>query len=456
MNLYKNFLFVLFTLVISGNLNSQNALNFDGTNDYVNLGNSSSINITGTALTMEAWIYPTSWKSQVWQGNIISKESAVGTGYMLRAGSGGRLNINIGSGGPWNELTSSSAVLTLNTWQHVAATYDGSYLRLYVNGVLTDSLSKTVSIVGTVSNNLYLGESPAYPGRYFPGAVDEVRIWNVTRTKAEIVADMNKEICNIPSSLKGYYTCNQGIPSGTNTGVTVLNDASGNGNNGILTNFSLSGSTSNWVSGTTVTPGVRTTLFTDTVCSSYTTPSGRIINTTGVTADTLSSALGCDSLLVFDITISSVDDSVYRVGPRITSIDTWADHQWVRCDSGFAPIVGENNRFIIANQPGDYAVIVGRGNCKDTSECVSISLTSITEHHPLSKVFIYPNPVMDVLKIEAQFSLKEITIYSLNGTLLSRQQLENNQLNCQWLNPGIYIAEINFGIKKTRIKFVKQ
>ena len=104
---------------------SQNALSLDGTNDYVNCGTGTSLNITGTAITMEAWIYPTSWRTNIWQGNVISKEGT-GTGYMLRVGAGGKLNMNVGNGpgaGTWNELSSSTTVLTLNTWQHYLIFY---------------------------------------------------------------------------------------------------------------------------------------------------------------------------------------------------------------------------------------------------------------------------------------------------------------------------------------------
>ena len=451
----KSLYFITFFLFLSLSFFSQNSLNFDGTNDFVNCGNSPSINITGNALTLEAWIYPTSWRFNIWEGNIISKESSVGTGYMLRVGSNGKLNVNIGSGGPWNELTSSTNVLTLNTWQHVAATFDGSFLRLYVNGVLTDSIAKSVNIVGTVTNNLYLGESPAYSGRYFPGRIDEVRIWDVVRTKNEIVSTMNSEMCNIPSSLKAYYTFNQGIASGTNVGMTSLNDASGNGNTGTLSGFTLSGSTSNWVTGATISPGIRTTLFTDTVCSAYTTPSGRIITTTGITYDTLTSAGGCDSLLMFDISISSVDDSVYRVGGRITSYDTWASHQWVRCDSAFALIAGETNRFIIANQAGDYAVIVSRGNCKDTSDCVSISLTGI-EENSLNSISIFPNPANDFIQFESSSKINSVRVFDLNGKLILSHTISNNRLEISSLAKGVYVLEINTTKTSKKTKIIKQ
>ncbi|PTM01860.1 MAG: hypothetical protein DA405_13345, partial [Bacteroidetes bacterium] len=157
----------------------QNALSFDGTNDYVDCGNNASVQITGNQITLEAWIYPTSWKSLVWQGNIIAKEQngfGNDNGYMLRAGNNGSLNLTLGSGS-WSELISATNTLTLNTWQHVAGTYDGSYLRLYVNGNVVDSMAANITISNS-SSTLFIGDNGS-GARYFPGTVDEVRIWNI-------------------------------------------------------------------------------------------------------------------------------------------------------------------------------------------------------------------------------------------------------------------------------------
>ena len=506
----KNLLLIVCGLILISSSFSQNSLSFDGVNDYVNCGNDTSLNITGTAITMEAWIYPTSFKSQVWQGNIISKEGTTGTGYMLRAGAGGKLNINVGSGGPWNELTSSTNVLTLNTWQHVAGTFDGAFLRLYVNGVLTDSIAKTVSIVGSSSVNLYLGESPAYAGRYFPGRIDEVRIWNIVRTQAEIQASMNSELCSVPSNVKAYYTLNHGTAGGTNTGITTATDYSGNSNNGTLTNFTLSGSSSNWVSGKNIIPGIivnsypisacgsytmpNGTVITsagtyydtlpsstpcdsldsyiisfppaiirntvnDSGCINYTTPMGQLITSSGTYYDTVSSSSGCDTTIRYNIIISgSVDDSVYRNANRITSWDTWADHQWVRCDSNYKPIAGETNKFIIASQPGDYAVIVKRGVCIDTSDCINISFTSISE---MSKpiLSIYPNPANEILFIKTNSNIESciFEIYSISGVLVNQYTLYNSSIDISGLASGVYYLKISSNNNKTEnIKFLKQ
>jgi hypothetical protein len=299
--------FVLFLL--NSSLYAQNGLSFDGSNDQVNCGNDTSVQITGTTITLEAWIYPTSWQTNIWQGNIINKESLSGGGYMLRCGAGGKLNFNIGSGPGWNELSSSTNILTLNTWQHVAGTYDGSFLRIYLNGVIVDSLVKTISMANSTSA-LGIGYAPIYAGsRNFPGIIDEVRIWDITRSEAEIAADMNNELCSIPSSVKAYYTFNQGIASGTNTTITTLTDLSGNGNTGTLSNLSLTGSSSNWVAGVTFTPcypvcyGPTQTLV---ECDGFSiTVGSSTYTTTGVYTDTLV-GVGCDSIVVTDLTINPI------------------------------------------------------------------------------------------------------------------------------------------------------
>ncbi|MDB4088151.1 T9SS type A sorting domain-containing protein [Flavobacteriales bacterium] len=504
-------LFTLLTLIFI-NLNSftQNAISFDGTNDQVDCGNDTSVQITGTAITLEAWIYPTSWKTNIWQGNIINKEALSGGGFMLRCGAGGKLNFNIGSGPGWNEISSSTNILTLNTWQHVAGTYDGSFLRIYLNGVLVDSLTKTITMANSTSA-LGVGFAPIYAGsRNFPGKIDEVRVWNVTRSKAEIAANMNNELCVIPSSVKAYYTFNQGIASGTNTTVTTLTDLSSNGNTGTLSNIALSGTTSNWVTGQTLTPGAVVSTNNISACGSYTMPDGRVITvagtyydtlpsstpcdsligynisfppaiisntindvgcinyttalgnlitTSGTYYDTISTGSGCDTTVEYNITISGpVDDSVYRVGGRMDSYDTWAAHQWVRCDSNYKPITGATNRFYIATQPGDYAVIVTRGSCVDTSDCFNIVMSNISEIENSNYFTVFPNPATNELNIDAELSFinNQLKIYSISGRLENNYLIKGKKINISNLSKGVYFIEINDGTKLYYSKFVKQ
>lgn len=243
-NLHFTIALMLLTSILFG---QENSLHLDGTNDYVNCGNNASLQITGTTITLEAWIYPTSFKTNVWEGNVINKSGAGDNGYMLRVGNSGQVNFNIGTGS-WNEINSGTGAVTLNNWHHIAGTYDGTTMRLYVDGIQVATGGLTANI-GSASASLYLGDDPTWTGRYFPGRIEEVRIWNETRSAAEVVIDMNNQTCTpLPSNLVAYYRFNQGTAGANNAGVTTVNDETGT-NNGTLNNSSLNGTNSNWVAG---------------------------------------------------------------------------------------------------------------------------------------------------------------------------------------------------------------
>ena len=84
------------------------------------------------------------------------------------------------------------SVLALNTWSHLAATYDGSTMRLYVNGVVVASKAQTGPIA-TSAGALSIGGDALY-GQSFQGTIDEVRVYNVALTQAQIQSDMTTPI----------------------------------------------------------------------------------------------------------------------------------------------------------------------------------------------------------------------------------------------------------------------
>lgn len=290
---------------------AQLGLALDGTDDYVDCGNNTSVQITGTAITLEAWIYPTAWKTGAFDGNIICKEdNSNNNGYMLRVGAGGKVNFALGyANKSWAEMTSASTVLSLNTWQHVAGTYDGSMMRIYVNGVATDSMAAAISIANASTVNLWLGAHPTY-GRQYQGILDEVRIWNTCRSTAQLNASMNSEICAVHPNLKAYYKFNHGKASANNFTYKKLSDISGNGNQGTLGNFSLSGSTSNWVKGKSLSKGVSTSTESVTRCDYFYSPSAKYKWVkTGTYKDTIFNYMECDSVITFNLTIRSSSTS---------------------------------------------------------------------------------------------------------------------------------------------------
>jgi hypothetical protein len=79
--------------------------------------------------------------------------------------------------------------MPLNTWTHIAATYDGTTLRLFVNGVQTSTKAVTGSIK-TSTGALRFGGNTSWSDEWFSGLIDEVRLYNRALTAAEIQTDM--------------------------------------------------------------------------------------------------------------------------------------------------------------------------------------------------------------------------------------------------------------------------
>lgn len=223
---------------------SANALQFDGANDNVVIPKSVT-----SDFTIEYWVSTTSTGpgttgTQWYGGNgIVDAEVGGGTNDFGTALTGSKLAFGIG-----NPDVTIHSVTDINTgaWFHVAVTWQQSTgaMRLYINGALEASgtggtalrSAPTRITVGMLQTNI----------QYFTGAIDELRIWNTVRSQAQIQASKNNEIDPATTNLVAYYTFNQGLTAGTNTGIIDLLDMSGS-NLGSLNNFSLTGSSSNFV-----------------------------------------------------------------------------------------------------------------------------------------------------------------------------------------------------------------
>ena len=202
------------------------ALDFDGTNDFGNCGNNASVQITGKAITMEAWIKPT----KVGTMAIIKKTGAIGggTGYELYCGSAGLVYCRF-NGLDASRAISTTSYPTTGGWIHVAATYDGINTKMYVNGVLEGTTAYTASIVNS-TNILEIANDPSTTARFFQGSIDEVRLWNVARSDADIKTNMTKKLVGNEAGLVGYWRFDE-------TSGTVINDETSNNNDGTMTNM---------------------------------------------------------------------------------------------------------------------------------------------------------------------------------------------------------------------------
>src|SRR5262245_5308789 len=165
------------------------ALEFNGTGALVTVSDSASLDLTG-GMTLEAWVYPTGFAG-VWRDVIYKGPNDI---YYLEGSSPPGPPAFGGTFSP--SSLSGSTALPVNTWSHLAATYDGAVMRLYVNGSQVASRNQT-GLIATSAGDLTLGGDPLY-GQYWQGLIDEVRIYNRALTAAQLQGDMNAPVVAIP------------------------------------------------------------------------------------------------------------------------------------------------------------------------------------------------------------------------------------------------------------------
>lgn len=222
-----------------------NALNFDGSDDYVVIPH-----VVSSDFTVEFWMNTTTTASggtQWYNGNgIVDAEVGGVTDDWGTAIVNNKLAFGVGSLGGSDVTLISSSVINTGNWVHVAASWKQSNgeMKLYINGNPEGTTTGSTHLRNVP--RITLGELQTNIQRY-NGSIDEVRIWNEVRSQAQVQANMNNELNpSAQTNLAAYYTFNQGIASGTNSGLNTLMDQKST-NNGTLTNFSLSGSSSNYI-----------------------------------------------------------------------------------------------------------------------------------------------------------------------------------------------------------------
>ncbi len=213
------------------------ALNFDGTNDYVDLGTKSSLNLT-TTLSISGWVN----RSNTGKYMIpLARRNSSNLQYQLtwvRNGEGthnDKVRLDLGLGGSITSFNSTNAH-TDTGWHHIAGTYDGANVKLYFDGALDGTTAETRSIDSySIPNEIGFDNGVADPSlsAYSAGSIDDVRIYNRALSGTEILTlygqTYRSVIKNSGKGLVAYWPFSEG------TG-TITTDATGNRNNGTLTN----------------------------------------------------------------------------------------------------------------------------------------------------------------------------------------------------------------------------
>ena len=175
--------------------------------------NYSAFQNVGKAISAEAWIYGMKLPRQNSEQIIIGRYLAAGTSpyqtYSLRIANyqqdhQPRLEFIVSDGvnADWGSASVIVSPEMVGQWFHVAGTYDGTAIKLYINGELVASGNWNKSI-GTNGVGLFIGGGPAFG--YSTGVADEVRLWNKVKSEEEIKSSMNYSLNGNENGLIGYW-----------------------------------------------------------------------------------------------------------------------------------------------------------------------------------------------------------------------------------------------------------
>jgi len=305
---------------ISGSYGSGqgNFLSFDGTDDYVKVPNSASLNLT-SAVTVEAWFYT----SVVRDGVIVWKAYTTHLptyGISYFGSTYNALSARVADPGGTNHeirITWSPD----GKWHHVVMTYDGSVQKAYLDGVLKGTSSWSGSIA-TSTYDVVVGDRETLHA-YFKGLIAHVRVYNRALSQDEILWNFRNPNSPVTNGLVLWLKMNEG------TGTTVY-DYSGYGNNGAVYNGTSLGAT--WVTSASPVTSVYVNI---------TSPAGAVI-TNGLA--TLSNPLRNGTWsYTFTTSASSVLGS-YSVSAKAIDL------------SGNYSIASLSNAFTVLNNPPSVSI----------------------------------------------------------------------------------------------------
>ncbi|MDR7371775.1 HYR domain-containing protein [Flavobacterium aquidurense] len=332
--------------------NPGNGLNFDGVDDFAAA--------TGTIKTPNIFTFEAWFKTTGTNGGIVGFNDGVNAYYWSKFVymNAGKVKFAVWNG--TGQILTSTKTYNDGRYHHVAATFDGRTMNLYMDGVLDktmaitkdsenfDGVLKIGGFKDWTNGNGTTNPAPAYD--FFKGTIDEVKVWNTVRTKSQIVNGMFAEIdpaAQIAGNLLGYYRFN------ASTG-NILTDLSGNGFHAILNNMTLSGTTSNWVeSYAMISPQALST--TD-------------IIPTGFTANWTAPAIGTADNYVLEVAKDAAFTNLLpgytnkNVGPVTSSVITGLTpgtvYYWrVRANKGASAVVNQGFYALNADNLANYVTV---------------------------------------------------------------------------------------------------
>ncbi|HKJ69569.1 MAG TPA: LamG-like jellyroll fold domain-containing protein, partial [bacterium] len=201
------------------------------------LANPTAYQITGYNTTVEAWVYLMDLPGNPGGYRIVTRPYPndpfhAYTLYVNNFGTSDSPRFGFGISDGTNRISAlDPSPPVTGSWVHLAGTYDGSSVNLYVNVTLVASQSFFQSI-GAGADGFYVGSRYTFDPTQ--GLIDEVRLWNVTRSQAEIQNNMRISLQGTEPGLAGYWAINEAVPH--NSDHWKIEDQTANHNDLVLFN----------------------------------------------------------------------------------------------------------------------------------------------------------------------------------------------------------------------------
>ena len=469
-------LFILNTLLVSGQ-NISNALDFDGTEDYVSVVNGTALLEGLDEFSMCGWVYPTN-SNAVWpdfDGFFGIKDEGICDFYLAQINGTGleaRLTTNVAT---YTINPFEVSDVELEEWHHYALVYTGFTLELYLDGELDGFVDASGSIIYT-DKEITFGKLEYFDNDfYLDGMLDEITFWNKALTEEEIQAAMC--ITGDPAAYDGlvaYYDFNE--ESGT-----VLPDYFGN-YDGVLTGMTGD----EWVESEVCQSGVDVTfVVTDEVSSEF-------LEGAEVVFDGLSKLTDVNGEAVF----SNYDPGTYSWEVSMDDYYTSSGELEVADEDltqevALAPVVYYNITFVVTEDPGsipvDSAIVNLNGLLQFTDESgtttftdylpgsytynvskpgyfltpgtavvvdedltIDITLTWVgVDNHTASNISIFPNPANERIYIESLIGENEMEVGLMNisGKLIRSAFTGKGKLiiDLDGIAAGTYLLQVSIG-----------
>ncbi len=204
------------TVAINVSLPSNPAAHFDGTldstGDYVFVPDNALLDLN--VMTVEAWV---NWDGATDPATIVSRprtdSGSPGSGYVLRV-AGGVPTFGFNNGSNYN--AAGATPVAAGMWTHIAGTFDGQVINVYLDGVLdgTTDIGSAQTLLDSTAG-LLIGREfvTGLYNRGFSGVIDEARVWDHVRTEQEIQGAQNVTLTGSEPGLVGYWSFSDGTAS---------------------------------------------------------------------------------------------------------------------------------------------------------------------------------------------------------------------------------------------------